>query len=145
MDIPAGTIVNADVRADAEIAASKIVRQHVKTYAIESDTAVTDTTYTVHTVYGTTGVILGFKCGCVVPSTGTDVLDVDLLINGATCLTAVVRVDKDDAAYAIVSGTIDTSALADGDVVEIDFDVTAGDGTAPKGAFATVIFTELPA
>jgi hypothetical protein len=143
--VPAGTLTNAGVNASAAIATTKMVHRYMKTYAQESATAATDEKRVVHTVYGATGTILAFECGAVVACVGAATLDFDCLVNGASILTAVVRVDSGDAAYAILAGTIDTAALEDGDVIEIHIDQTTGGGTDGKGAFATVIFDEVAA
>jgi hypothetical protein len=145
MSIPNDTVVNADVNSSAAIAASKLIHQHVKTYADESDTTATDKTYVVHTVYGATGTVLGFECGAVVACVGAATLDVDLLKNGTSILDAAVRVDSGDAARAILTGTISSASLVVGDVLEIDFDTTAGGGTECKGMFGSVILSEDPA
>ena len=39
------------------------------------------------------------------------------------------------SAYQLVAGTIDTTALAAGDVLEVDITATAGGGTLGKGVF----------
>ena len=142
LTIPDGTIVNADVNASADIAATKIEQQYIKTYSQESDTTAADEARVIHTVYGTTGTIVAFEVGCVVANVGESVVDFDLLNNGVSILTAAVTVDNGDAAYAIVEGTIDTATLADGDVLEVSIDATVGGGTLGKGAFASVVIQE---
>ena len=134
-------VTNAHVATAAAIAATKLQHQHQKTYAVESGTATTDGAFVVHVSEGA-GTIIGFEIGAVVACVGAAVLDVDLLINGLTCLTGAVRLDSGDAGYAIVQGTIDSGTLAAGKVVEVSINETAGGGTAPKGFFCNVIIQE---
>ena len=62
----------------------------------------------------------------------------DLLKNSVSILTAAITLDSGQNAYQLVAGTIDTTALAVGDVLEIDITATAGGGTLGKGVFCYV-------
>lgn len=142
MSIPADTIDDADIKAAADIAATKLEHQHQKGYAQESDTAAAAEDRVVHAVYGTAGTVVAFEVGVVVACIGDATITVDLHKNGASILTAAVVLDSGDAAYALVAGTIDTAALVDGDVLEVVITVNAGTGTLGKGVFASVIIRE---
>lgn len=142
MTFPAGSVGNADIEAATGISASKQQHCFRKVYSQESDTTASDLTRVIHVVTGTSGTLVAVEAGAVVASGGTDVVDVDLLVNGTTCLSAVIRVDNGDAAYAKVAGTVGTAALSAGDVLEIDINATAGDTSLPKGVFCSVSWLE---
>lgn len=139
---PAGSITNPAIAAGAAISASKIEHQHCVTLADDDGTAVADRTAKVHTVYGATGDLVSFEVCATGKATGTDKVEIDLTVNGASILTAVVELNTAHANNEIRTGTIDTAALADGDMIRIDFNATAGDGTLPTGVSATLVWRE---
>jgi len=144
LGIPNGTVTNVAVSASAAIASTKLEQQHIKTYANASATTAVTEARVLHTVYGATGAVVAFECGCVVANIGAATVVFNLLNNGVSILTAAVTVDSGDAAYAILPGTISTATLAVGDVLEVSIVATAGGGTLGKGAFASVILQEDP-
>jgi len=79
-----------------------------------------------HVVYGETGTVLMCEAGITIACTGAPTVEVDLLKNGVSILTAVIEIDNADVAYTPVAGTIATTALVDGDVL--------GYVITPKGA-----------
>jgi len=142
LNIPAGTVTNAMVNANADIAASKLEHPICKTFSQNSAVTAADQTLVVHGVRGATGTTIAFEVGCVVANIGDSTVAFDLLKGGVSVLSAAVTVDSGDAARAIVAGTISTATLADGDVLELSIDATVGTGTLGKGAFATVFIYE---
>lgn len=142
MSIPAGTVEDDDVKAAAGLAASKLEHQHQKVYAQESSAAAAAEDRVVHVVYGATGSIVGFEAGSVVACVGDSTITIDLHKNGSSILSAAIVLDSTNTAYIVETGAIDTSTLADGDVLEIVITVSAGTGTLGKGLFASVILRE---
>ena len=114
-----GQINNASVEADANLAVSKLEHQFPVRYAQPSNVTAFDHVEVVHAVYGVTGTVLAVEVGSVVPCTSTSEIDVDVKVGGSSILDSVVTLDSDNAARVGVSGTISTTALADGDVLEI--------------------------
>jgi hypothetical protein len=137
-----GSVTNDAVAAAADIVASKLEHQYTITVGEESAVGANDQSVVAHVCRGLTGLITGFSAGHVAALEGTEVTEVELLINGATCLTGAIALDNGDAAYAVVAGTIDDGALAVDDVIEVVFDWTTGDGDAGAGQFATIVLTE---
>jgi len=142
LGIPSGTVVNDDVAAAAAIAASKLQHQYEKVYSQESATSAADEARVAHVVQGATGTIEGFEAGSVVAAVGDDTCDVDLLKNGTTVLNAAITLDSTNVAYTVEAGTVGTSAVVDGDVLEIKIDATHNTGTLAKGIFACVKIRE---
>lgn len=136
------TVTDAMVAAATDIKATKLEHQYTITVGEESAVNANDQSVVAHVVRGLTGGITSFSAGHVTALAGTEVSSVELLINGATCLTGAIALDNGDASYAIVAGTIDDGTLAVDDVVEVVFDWTTGDGDAGKGQFATIVLTE---
>ena len=137
-NLPDGAVDDQAVEAGAGLDATKLEHDHRAVYEQESDTTAASETRVIHVVKGTTATVKEIKAGCVVANIGAATVDVDLLKNGVSILTAAIQIDSGDAAYALVAGTIDTPTLAVGDVLEIDVTATAGGGTLGKGVFAYV-------
>lgn len=132
-------IEDKHVAADAAIGAAKLQHQHRATYAQESaTTAAAGRDEVIHVVKGETGTLKTFTAGCVVASLLDAIISVDLHKNGASVLDAPIAIDLNDAAYAIVAGTIQTAPVVVGDVLEVVVTVAAGGGTLGKGVFASL-------
>ncbi len=142
LSIPPLTLIDTGVNGAADIAASKLEHQHRILYAQESATDASDEARVLHAVYGTTGTVLEFECGVVVAAAGAATVDVDLLKNGVSILTAAIEINAATVIYTPKTGTIDTAALVDGDVLEVSIDETIGGGTRPKGVWASLTLTE---
>ena len=117
--LPAGCVTNAMVNAAAAIAATKLEHQHAITIAQESDQTATAEKRPVHSVYGATGTIVSFEAGCVTLCTSTSTVSVDLLKNGTSVLSSVISLDSADTARSPSTGTVSTTTLADGDLLEV--------------------------
>lgn len=126
----------------SEVGADEQEHRYIFTYSQESATAAADGAWVIHIIHGATGTLNTFKCGVVVACIGAAVIDFDLLIDGATALSAAVRVDNGDAAYALVAGTLSTTAVTVNSVLEVSVDGTAGGGTLGKGVFAVLEMDE---
>jgi len=116
--------------------------RYILHWSNESASAAADGAWVIHVVHGATATINSIKVGAVVACTGAGTVDFELLKNGATVLTAAVRIDSGDAAYALVAGSIASPFLSVGDVLEIAIDETAGGGVVAKGVFAVVELDE---
>ena len=140
--LPAGTITNAMVNDSAAIAVGKQQHQYEKGWADLVATTITAKEVVLHIVHGTTGEILAFKGGAVVAPQTTEVWNIDLHKNGTTVMTTGIVLNSSATSYEIISGTIGTTALAAGDVLEAVITETTGTGTAPDGVFVEVILKE---
>ena len=143
LTIPAGSLLNAGVGAAAAIGATKTIQQHVLHYAQDSAVTAASEERVIHVVYGTTGTSVAFECGCVVTNAGDATVTFDLLKNGTTVLAAAAEVNSNHSAYELVTATVSTSTLVDGDVLEITI-ATAGTSTVGLGAFCSLVLRELP-
>ncbi len=141
---PAGSISNAAVAAAAAIAATKMLHQHHLTYAQDSGATAANEERVIHVVYGAAGTSVSFEAGCVVTNDGECTVTIDLLKNGTTVLSSAPVITSSHSAYELVTGTIGTSALVDGDVLEITI-ATAGTDTVGLGAFCSLVLREDPA
>ena len=121
-----GCVANSHVKADAKIDSEKLEHQHRSCYSQGSKITVECEERVIHVVNGLTGSIEAFTAGVVVACTGTATIDVDLLKNGTSILTAVIAIDSGDAAYTPVAGVIATAGIVVGDVLEVTI--------APKGS-----------
>jgi hypothetical protein len=149
MGIPDSTVVNADVSASADIDAEKLEHQFQKVYAQEADTQTVAEQYVVHVCHGSTGTIEAFEAGLATASSNTtQTVGADLINHRAgttaSVLTAAITLDSGNTAHVTEAGTIDTSAIQDGDVLSVKITATDDDGTnvVGKGAFASVKLRE---
>lgn len=133
---PPGSIRNDDVEQNTGIEASKLQQAYrIGRFETVATTAST-LTIPVHGVIGAELSLINFEAGVVVPCIGDSTIDVDLLKNGTTVLSAPITLNSTHTARQIVLGTIvDTDAVAD-DVYEIDIVATIGTGTLGLGLFA---------
>lgn len=145
--IPSGTVTDDDVVAAAGIAASKLGHQFVKHHSQETDTKTAAGSYVIHTVYGTTNTIQGFEAGSTTLCTGTAAITVDLVLwragTSASVLDSVITLDVDNlVVYLPEVGTVKTSALVDGDTLQVVYTSADGTGAAGNGGYASVILRE---
>ncbi len=143
----AGSVADAQVAAFAGtttgIQADKLQHRAQKEYADESATLATSQARVIHVVRGIAGTVKDFYAGAVVPLVAPATTTVDLLKNGTTMLTAPISLAAADLAYAVKIGTLASTALVAGDVLEVRI-VVGGAGTKPKGVIARLTLNEDP-
>lgn len=135
-------VTNAKVATAAAIGATKLQHQHRMTYAQESATTAADEARVLLAVYGVSGSIVQFEAGSVVANVGDSTVTVDLLKDGSSVLTAAIELNSSGSAYTPKSGVISSSALVDGDVLEVSINATVGTGTLAKGVYASLTIHE---
>ena len=143
MDIPANTIVDADVASNAALEATKLRHQHRQVYAKESGTVAVTERFVVHVARGA-GTVELFEAGSVTLCTVDATITVDLLKNGATVLSSTFVLDTGNTARVAEVGTLDAAKVAyiDGDVFEMDFVAAAAAGVLGDGSFGAATFHE---
>lgn len=136
---PAGSVGDAAIASDADVAASKLEHQHRQVYGLAASAAVATAgatggqTYCVHVVDGAAGTIKEFKAVAISPPSTDGAISVDLLKatqggTAATVLSAPVQISTDEAAYEVVAGSIGTTALALNDTLWIRLSQTTHTG-----------------
>lgn len=91
----------------------------------------------------TTGLLLAFYAGVVVPGVGDATVTINLLRNGVSMLTAPVVLNSGVAAYNSVAGAlIATPTFVAGAVFEWTAAVTPGTGVLPQGVFVSINLSE---
>jgi hypothetical protein len=148
LGIPSGTVVDDDVAAAADIAASKLEQQYVQHYSQEADTKSVTAKSLMHNVHGSTGVIDAFECGTKTVGTGTSTITVALVNyragTTAAVLAANIVLDSGNSVYIPEAGTISATATADGDALECQLTCADGDGAVGNGFYATLVVREDP-
>ena len=143
--LPNGAVTAGKVAAGAAIEATKIQQRNRAPWRQgNSDADVVDGTQVIYSVTGATGTLREFKAGCVTPCQGDATITVDLRKNGASVLSAVITLDKNQTARELVAAAISTMSVAAGDVLEVVIDATPGTGTIAKGIFGYLTLDELP-
>jgi hypothetical protein len=94
-------------------------------------------------VHGASATINSFKAGSVTACVGAATITVDLKKNGTSVLSAPITLNSSSTAYVVQSGTVTTTSLVAGDVLEVVVTATAGGGTLGNGVFAVAQVDEL--
>ena len=138
-----GSIKNSSIEASAGIAASKLQHRFRVGHAQVHGSNASAERRVCHVVRGATATINSMRAGNVVAATGDSTVTIDLKKNGSTILSATIQLDTGNAAYALEAPSGFTStALVQGDVLEIVQTVSAGTGTLPQGVFTVVEIDE---
>jgi hypothetical protein len=126
------------------IQATKLQQQRDGNYAQGSTVAATSDQHLLAVVNGIAGAVVSFKAGAVTVITGNDTVTVDLLVGGVSILSSPITLNNTQSNYQVVAALLAANALVAGNVLEAKFTYTHLTGTAPKGVFCQVLFTEDP-
>jgi hypothetical protein len=143
LDIPAGTVIDADVSASASIAYTKMESLQRGFYG-QDGTAVSASAVSLGTIRGATGTMLKLSANALTPCVGAATVTIDLKKNGTTMLSSVITLDSGNTAHIEETGTLNVTALAVGDHLTLAIVATAGGGTLPTGLGITAHWKELP-
>jgi hypothetical protein len=149
MSIPAASVSNSSVKADAALDASKLVHEHRGRIAQGIAANAAAQSEVVH-VARAAGTLEQFVVGLVTPpdtASGSSgrTATFDLKKNGTTVLSATVVLDSTNVAYVVEAATISVSAYVAGDVFTVIITVGGSVGTHALGVFAEALFHEQPA
>lgn len=136
LDVPASTIVDADVSSAADIGQSKLEHQFEANYG-QSGTAAS-ATIPIGIIYGASGTMLDIRAASIAACVGAATVTVDLKKNGTSMLSAVITLDNANTARVAEAGTLTTTTLANGDFLELVIVATAGGGTLATGLCVNV-------
>lgn len=144
LDIPAGTIVNADVAAAAAVATTKLRHRNQLLFADGSGTTAATGSRIIGIVEGTVGSIIEVRACAITANLSGATVAVDIHKNGSTVLSGTIALNDTQADLAVVDGTssISSAALARGDVLEVVLTATAGGGTLALGVAVQVTIDE---
>lgn len=138
-----GSITDAMIAALAGLQASKLQHQYEPEYAQTFASNATVERKVVHVVRGASATLVEFQVGASTAAIGAATATIDLLKNGSTMLTAAVSLTSATAAFALLAGTLASTALVAGDVLEVNVSAAvAGGGTLAKGLFAEFTIRE---
>lgn len=140
MAIPAGTIVDDDVNAAAEIAATKMEHEHVR--GMKQRGTIAAETEVVHIV-NATGTLQVFKASLEAACTSSDTVSVDLHKSTgggsyATVLSAPIGFSSSDAARSVKTGTISSAGVIAGDQLKVVVTITSNSSGADLLAQVTL-------
>lgn len=127
--LPNSSITNAMVSSSAAIDATKMEHQFPLRYSQPSDVTAFSHTEVVHAVDGTSGTIVNVDAGSVAICGGDASVTVDVLKDGVSILSGAIELDSNNEAYTPETGTINTSTLADSDVLEVKVTALGPDAT----------------
>lgn len=142
IDLSTNCVGDEQFKTSSPLAAEKQQHQYTKTYAQASATTAAAESRVVHVVRGATAEIIAFVAGLVGACVGDATVSLNLKKNGTTVLSSVVTLNNGHSARQTVAGTLSTTALVAGDVLEVTVTVSAGTGTLGTGAFAQVTLHE---
>lgn len=139
--IPSGAVDDDSVATGADIDPAKLRHQNILMFAQDSDATAAAQTKVVDVVQGA-GEVYKVDAGMVSPNSGDATVTVDLHKNGVSILSSPIELSSSEAAYALVSGTVATTAVVADDVLEVVVTVNAGTGTLGNGPFVRVVTRE---
>lgn len=143
LQIPAGSIRNADIADSAGIASTKLGhRRNITAYANPTATAVSATVVPCFQLYGTTGTIVGVSASLAAVCTGSDTVSVQIKKNGSNLLaSAIAFTVADSTPYAAKTGTPTSSSLVAGDFLEVSITIPVSNTTG-KGIIVRLVIDE---
>lgn len=140
MNVPAGSVSDADVEAQANVAASKLEHMHTVNLAVfDHATDVTTRRMGIWSAENP-GTIDRFEVWVSVAAGAATTVTVDLLKNGTTVLTSAVSIDNTLTAYTSLAATISSANFTDGDKFEIS--ATLSGTNEPKGLNCRLVARE---
>lgn len=148
--LPSGSVGATNIAAGANIETSKLVHRHALSISQANGTAVADAEYPLHIFRGTTGTIVAIEVAIETAAAGAATVDIDLELGNAgsafaSVLSAAIQLDNATVIRTPVAGTVSSTSAADGDILKVTVDATAGGGTLPQGLIVTLTLDETPA
>jgi len=131
------------------VPASKVIHQYAVHYDQVGGTAVVSVTTGLHTSYRDGTIVAVEVTPLVAPTGGDKAFTVDIKKGNqasafASVLSAVVTINNTIADRQVVAGALSTTALADGDTLEIVIATSGSTGTQGLGVLVTVTIQENP-
>lgn len=145
--IPAGSLTDDAIAANAAIAAAKLVQEITGKAAQNGGADVAAATVPIHAAYKA-GTVVGFRVALLAAPTGGDkafTVDLKKSTGGgafATILSAVVTIDNSKANNTTYSGTVSSGAYSAGDIFQVVIAVSGSTGSQGQGVIAEAIFHE---
>lgn len=140
MNVPASSVGNTEVEAQANISASKLEHQHNLNVALFDHAT---------SVVAKRQAIFRAESNCTIDEVGAYVtvaagasttVTIDILKNGTTVLTSTISITNAQTAYQEVAGTVSSSSLVAGDKLEANVTITGAN--APKGLNVFAVIRE---
>jgi hypothetical protein len=149
MDIPPSSIEDGDVRAGANIAASKLEHQHALAHKQAAGAAVVNATENLRIVRGQTGLLISVDAMVDTAPTGADrTITIDVLKGNvgsgfATLLASPLVINNTHTARQVVSASlVGSPTLAAGDTVRVTVTVAGAAGAQGQGLNVSVNLRE---
>ncbi len=144
--VPDESIPNTAIPAGADIEDSKLRHRYVFVHSQEDGSAVADAEQLLH-IERATGSVIAIEAVIETAAAGDAEVEIDLEKGNAgsafaSILTSPITITNSTAVRTVVTGTVDTQALADNDVLKLTVDATAGGGTLPQGLLVVVTIME---
>lgn len=140
---PASSITNAAVIAAAGISSSKLQHRYRPSLSQAHGTAGTTERRVVHQVVGATGTLNSVRAQLSVAPIGAATHVIQVKKNGTDILSTAITLDSGNTAFIDETDTGFTStALVNGDVLEITVTATAGGGTLGQGLHVMIDLDE---
>lgn len=143
LNVPAGTIKDADVSTGAKIDAGKLRSRREITIGQKNGAANVAQRQGLTTIYGATGTVLAVFARNITTATGSDSTSVQIKKNGVNILTAPLVLNVGAAVANQSTTAFADNTLAAGD--QLDVDITLSGTAVGQGVTVTIIFDEDPA
>ena len=148
MTIPGGAVADANIAANAKIAASKL--QNARTISVQLNgptTTVTTQTQWITSIKGANGNLIDVNAFIAVAAVGAATVTIDLQKSTgggafATVLSSTIAINNATVVRTATAGTITSATVVAGDILELIVTATAGGGTLPQGLLVTLRHAE---
>lgn len=142
VSFPTGSINPEALSTSDQASPLSVTQQHAMRYAQE----VGPVAATYRQVIGrarSTGTVVRVYAGCVTPAVGDSEVEIDVLKNGVSIMTAVVTINSSTVAFESKTGLVTTSSFSAGDIFEANFVASMNTGTLPEGCWLEVWTNEI--
>jgi hypothetical protein len=149
IQIPAGSVDNADVEAAAGIEATKLMHQYALSYHQTTGSDVAAGQGFIHTFRSASSIVAMDVTPITAPTTGDKKFSVDLHKGSvgsafATVLSAVITIGQTDVDRTSQAAVISATTAIDGDMLKVVVTSTGSTGNQGKGVLVTVWTRENP-
>lgn len=146
---PAGSIGNTEIEAGAAIDATKLIHQFPISYAQANGSDVASATQLLHVFRGAATILSVEVVPATAPTGGDKQFTVDFKLGNAgsgfaTILSGVITVDSSSVTRTVQTGTLTTTAAADGDTLEVVITASGSTGSQGQGFVTTCFVSEAP-
>lgn len=143
IDLPNNTVGNENIDVNRPISTTKLEHRQHHIVKQGAETTAANEKAVLHISYGS-GAIIEVFAGCCVAAIGDSTVTIVLKKNGNSILSGTMQITSTLVAFDNIAGLITSGqdVYSPFDVFTVEFTVSAGTGTLPKGVFFVFVSNE---